>query len=199
MIAQWLVVGLGLLLVPRRSRVIAVFGVGAVLFGMDTVNRLPSHPLVSPARIEASTLDGLPPVGEGKSLQDQTLAARGRYLFTITSCVMCHNAAGDGGAKISWKPFGTLYARNLTNDAEYGLATWTDAQIARAIRSGISRDGRALHWQGMPWDLFSNLEEEDLRALAYYLRSLPPVPFEVNEPVPPASDDCDAYTLFLLR
>jgi hypothetical protein len=99
---------------------------------------------------------------------------------------------------MSWRPFGTLYSRNLTSHPEHGLGQWTDAQIARAIRSGISRNGRALHWQGMPWDMFSNFEEEDVRALIAYLRVLPPVAFKVNEPLPPSAEDCGTYSLYLL-
>jgi hypothetical protein len=53
----------------------------------------------------------------------------------------------------------------FTADPQSGIGAWTDAELARAIRSGVSRDGRQLHWQGMTWDQLSNLEEEDLRAI----------------------------------
>ena len=55
---------------------------------------------------------------------------------------------------------------------------------------GVGRDGRTLHWQGMPWDLTSNWSEEDRRAMLAYLRALPPVP----EPRPPRVDDPVADT-----
>lgn len=72
-----------------------------------------------------------------------------------------------------------------------------DAQVARAIRSGMSSDGRQLHWQGMTWDLLSNLDEEDVRAVIAYLRTLPPVRKAVPSARPPAPDDCEVYTFFL--
>jgi mono/diheme cytochrome c family protein len=125
------------------------------------------------------------------------LVERGAYLFKTTSCFFCHGSDGSGGNKISWKPFGTLYARNLTSDRETGIGAWSDAQVARAIRSGVSRDGRQLHWQGMTWDLLSNLDEEDVRAIIAYLRLLPPVHKPVPPAHPPASDDCDVYSFFL--
>jgi hypothetical protein len=46
----------------------------------------------------------------------------------------------------------------------------------------------------MTWDQFSNLDEEELRAIVAYLRLLPPVAHEVPSPRAPASDDCDTYT-----
>ena len=38
--------------------------------------------------------------------------------------------------------FGTVYSRNLTPDRETGLGAWSDAEIVRAITSGMARDGR---------------------------------------------------------
>jgi len=61
----------------------------------------------------------------------------------------------------SWRPFGTLWSRNITSDARTGIGAWTDQQIVRAIRSGITPDGRTLHWQAMIWDPASNWDEED--------------------------------------
>jgi hypothetical protein len=89
-----------------------------------------------------------------------------------------------------------LWTRNITSDPQLGIGAWSDAEIARAIRSGVSRDGRALHWQGMPWDHFSNWDEEDIRALIAYLRTLPPVANAVPPPRPPAPDDCAVYTFW---
>ena len=126
------------------------------------------------------------------------MAERGRYLFTVGSCALCHTNDGSGGFKVSWKPFGTLWSRNLTSDRDTGLGAWTDAQIARAIRSGVSRNGHALHWQGMTWDQLSNLEEEDLRAIIAYVRLLSPINRAVPLPRAPAADDCETYT-FLSR
>jgi mono/diheme cytochrome c family protein len=91
-----------------------------------------------------------------KALEQKALVERGRYLFTVASCAFCHNPNGAGGQKISWRPLGTLWSRNLTSDVRTGIGAWTDEQIARAIRSGITPDGRTLHWQGMTWDHASN-------------------------------------------
>ncbi len=60
--------------------------------------------------------------------------------------------------------------------------------MARAIRSGITPDGRVLFWGFMPWDMFGNLDEEDVRALTAYLRTLPPQD-RVAPPAVPARPD----------
>jgi hypothetical protein len=76
---------------------------------------------------------------------------------------------------------------------------WTDTELERAIRSGVSRDGRQLHWQGMTWDQLSNLDEEDLRAIVAYVRLLPLVNRAVPIPRPLAADDCKTYTFYLQK
>jgi cytochrome c553 len=122
---------------------------------------------------------------------------RGRYVFSVASCALCHGTDGSGGLKVNWAPFGTLWARNISPDAATGIGDWSDAQIARAIRSGVSRDGRPLHWQGMIWDHASNWDEEDIRAVVAYLRAIPPVRHVIPAPRPPAPGDCAIYSFWL--
>jgi hypothetical protein len=101
-----------------------------------------------------------------------------------------------GGMRVAWRVFGTTYSRNLTPDPDTGLGRWSTAEIERAIRGGIARDGRAMHWQAMPWDHFANLTPEDLDALIVYLQHLPRVSSAVPPPVPPAPGDPDADTFW---
>lgn len=83
-----------------------------------------------------------------------------------------------------------------TSDPDSGLGKWSDAEISRAIRSGVSRDGYQLHWQGMTWDHASNWDEEDIRALIAYLRSIPSVNNKVPADRVPTADDCEVYTFW---
>jgi mono/diheme cytochrome c family protein len=184
---------------PGR-RLLAALGAAAgavallLLWGMSGV------PQIFPApRLAEGATHGLhlPTPAELGSPERAALVERGRYLFTVTSCAFCHTAGGEGGPKISWKSLGTLWVRNITSDRETGIGEWSDAEVARAIRSGISRRGRALHWQGMPWDQLGNLDEEDVRAVVAYLRTVPPVRRAIAEPSPPAPDDCAIYSFFL--
>jgi hypothetical protein len=109
---------------------------------------------------------------------------------------------GSGGFTISGAcsegyGFGTIFVPNISSDGEVGIGAWSDAEIARAIRSNAARDGRPLHWQGMPWDHFSNWDEEDIRSIVAYLRLLPPVAERVPSNAPPSGDDCEVYTFWV--
>lgn len=85
---------------------------------------------------------------------------------------------------------GIVYTKNLTPDPETGLGNWTEEEIMEVIRSGKRNDGTAL-FRFPPHTFYENLAEEDARALAVYLRSLPPVKHAISEralpfPVDPA-------------
>ena len=112
-------------------------------------------------------------------------------------CAACHGGDGGGGLKMSAASFGAIWSSNISSDPELGIGGWQDMEIARAIRAGVGQDGRPLHWRAMPWDHYSNLDEEDVRAIILYLRLLPPVEQRVPTPLPPAEDDCPAQVLFL--
>ena len=81
-------------------------------------------------------LDDTPPPAT-----DAALVARGAYLARAGNCMGCHTARGGneyaGGRGIE-TPFGTVYAPNLTPDADTGLGTWTAAHFRRAMRDGLS-------------------------------------------------------------
>ena len=169
--------------------------VGWALYG------LPALRVIPPDQIAGTVTASIPrpaPIGTASSEQ-ATLAARGRYLYIVASCALCHGNEGAGGAKISWTAFGTLWSRNITPDRETGIGGWSDREIARAIRSGVTPDGRVLHWQGMIWDHASNWDEEDVRAVIAYLRAMPPVRRAIPPPRPPAPDDCPIYTFWVAR
>ncbi|HET9803452.1 MAG TPA: cytochrome c, partial [Candidatus Acidoferrum sp.] len=167
--------------------------VGSALYALPTLSFIPPDKIVSGATAGIPEPD---PAGF-KTVEQKALVERGRYVFAVASCAFCHNPNGAGGQKISWRPFGTLWSRNITSDVRTGIGAWTDQQIARAIRSGITPDGRTLHWQGMIWDHASNWDEEDFRALVAYLRTLPPVARQIPAARSPAPDDCAVYTFWI--
>jgi mono/diheme cytochrome c family protein len=212
--AQWLVVLIGIIgfivaappgqRFPRRlggwvRLGLIILGLVIIVLGGWIVYTLPALRLIPPEEMARAAAAGIPKPNAAPpgSPEQAALVERGRYLFTVASCAFCHGNNGSGGLKVSWRPFGTLWVRNITTDQETGIGTWSDAEMARAIRSGISRNGRVLHWQGMIWDHASNWDEEDLRALIAYLRLLPPVHRVVAPPRPPAADDCRVYTFWI--
>lgn len=178
--------------------ILAIAGFLLVAVLTWVIYELPAVSLIPPEQIVRGATRGIiTPDPATMTAEERALSARGEYLFKVASCAFCHNPDGRGGQKISWRPFGTLWVRNITPDRETGIGGWTEPAIARAIRSGIAADGRALHWQGMIWDHASNWDEEDIRALLVYLRKLPAVRNPVPPVRPPAADDCAIYTFWV--
>ncbi len=118
---------------------------------------------------------------------------RGRYIATaMTGCIYCHSphdwaapgtpfvAGMEGAGEV--EPYadlpGKIVAPNLTPDPATGVGTWSDDQLARAIREGVGHDGRAL-FPLMPYTRFRDMSDEDLASVVVYLRSLPAVRHEL--------------------
>ena len=83
-------------------------------------------------------------------------------------------------------PWGTSFAANLTSD-ETGIGNWSEAQFFKAIREGKYKgmDNTRPLLPPMPWPMYTNASDEDLRAIFAYLKSTPPVENRVPAPVPP--------------
>jgi mono/diheme cytochrome c family protein len=108
---------------------------------------------------------------------DAGLVKRGRTLAAVGNCSDCHTVRGGktfaGGLPVP-TPFGTIYSSNITPDAETGIGRWPEAAFRRAMRSGVDRDGRHLY-PTFPYDHFTNVSDDDDRALYAYLMTRPPV------------------------
>ncbi|RYY61938.1 MAG: c-type cytochrome, partial [Comamonadaceae bacterium] len=103
--------------------------------------------------------------------------ARGAYLARAGNCMLCHTERGGAayaGGRPMETPFGTVYASNLTPDAQAGIGAWSAAQFRRALHEGRSRDGRLLY-PVFPYTHTTRVTGADADALFDYLRSLPPV------------------------
>jgi mono/diheme cytochrome c family protein len=125
-----------------------------------------------------------------------TRLARGEYLVKhVGDCLGCHSdhndllgfpvkpgTEGQGGFAFdeTFGVPGVVCAQNLTPDSETGMGTWTDGEVSRAIREGVSRDGHAL-FPMMPYEALRDMSDEDARAIVVYLRTLKPI----HHAVPP--------------
>ena len=102
---------------------------------------------------------------------------RGRLLAAAGDCAVCHTAADgvtNAGGLAMETPFGTLYSTNITPDRETGIGSWSFGAFERAMREGISRDGRHLY-PAFPYTAFRNINDTDMQALYAYLMSQAPV------------------------
>jgi mono/diheme cytochrome c family protein len=108
---------------------------------------------------------------------DPSLVARGSYLARAADCMPCHTSAPDksyaGGLRLN-TPFGAIYSPNITPDRDTGIGAWAFEQFKNAVHAGIRADGKYLY-PAMPFDAFTKITEDDLKALWAYIRSLKPI------------------------
>ena len=87
-----------------------------------------------------------------------------------------------GGGFILEGPWGRVASANLTPDPS-GISYYDEAQFVRTIRTGYV--GARELCQIMPWYVFRNMTDDDLKAIFSYLRTLPPVTHRVDNTEPP--------------
>jgi cytochrome c2 len=125
---------------------------------------------------------------------------RGRQIFQeIADCDGCHSQRDftrfDAPVVESGRGMGFVFpvelglpgavtAPNITPDRETGVGEWTDGEKIRAIREGISRNGRVL-FPMMPYPNFRLMSDEDVHAVVAYMNTLP----AVRNPLPPTKLD----------
>ncbi|WP_264565090.1 cytochrome c [Flavobacterium sp. N3904] len=133
----------------------------------------------------------LPNVGKMEYLSIKPTVSkleRGKYLANhVCVCVDCHSTRnwsefsgplvegtiGKGGEVFDQRfgfP-GSFYSKNITPS---GIGDWTDAEVMRAIASGVSKNGNAL-FPVMPHPHFGQMDKEDLESIIVYLRTLEPI------------------------
>ena len=81
-------------------------------------------------------------------------------------------------------PWGVSFAANLTSDAT-GIGNWTEAQFLNAIRHGKYKgleNSRSL-LPPMPWVMYKNATDEDLKSIFAFLQSTPAVKNSVPAPI----------------
>jgi mono/diheme cytochrome c family protein len=147
------------------------------------------------------------PVPPSPTAQEDLLG-RGEYLVTtIVGCGNCHHGRDENGEFVDGLEFAgnfvihepngpgpggrafSAYAPNITQHAEKGIGAWTDEEIERAIREGISRDGHVLG-PPMAFPYYREISSDDMDAIIAYLRTIPAVDRDVEPstyyiPLPP--------------
>ena len=122
---------------------------------------------------------------------EPSAVARGEFLFKYgLGCWECHSSVADPNSPPSGgKPFdlrkigpgfGMFYTPNITPDSATGIGGWTDGEIVRAVREGVSKNGRKL-FPLMPVANFHGMSDDDALAIVAYLRSIPPVSNAIPE------------------
>ena len=116
-------------------------------------------------------------------------AEYGEYLATHASmCAGCHTprSPNTGVYDLTQPLAGGIFAlglpeegysatgSNLTPDVATGIGDWSEEQFMTAMRTGLRPDGTVI-LTVMPWPSYNRWNEDDLRAVWLYLRSLEPI------------------------
>jgi mono/diheme cytochrome c family protein len=119
---------------------------------------------------------------------------RGAYLVQgLGHCGTCHTpksvlGAEERGEFLQGSPLGSWVAPDLTNTMRTGLSDWTQSDIVNYLKTGVNRHTVA---SGPMAEAISNsiskLTDQDLMAIAAYLKDLPPD--TTAAPVALAADD----------
>jgi mono/diheme cytochrome c family protein len=144
-------------------------------------------------------LQPLPPVGHVPEPDRSDRVAYGKYLVTAAHCNDCHTPVDEhfnplpgmtlaGGVPLTgyWGPdpnkLITVASMNLTPDPS-GISYYDENRFIAALRTGTVKARQLSNI--MPWAIYRNLSDEDLKAIFAYLRTLKPVQHRVDNTEPP--------------
>jgi mono/diheme cytochrome c family protein len=126
------------------------------------------------------TAPRLPFAADDTRLQGEGDADRGRLIFAAGDCASCHARPGQddrrslGGSLALASPFGTFRAPNISPDRNDGIGGWTTVDLGNALVGGVSPRGTH-YYPAFPYTAYAGMAPADIRDLAAYLRTLPPI------------------------
>lgn len=116
---------------------------------------------------------------------------RGAYLAgALAHCSACHSprnplmAEKDGPAFLSGGSVGAWYAPNITSDAKSGIGGWSEAELVQYLKTGrVSGKAQAAGPMAEAVEhSLQHLPDEDLKALAVFLKQTPAVASTETQP-----------------
>jgi mono/diheme cytochrome c family protein len=105
------------------------------------------------------------------------LVEAGETLANAGNCIDCHTVPGgkpNAGGKPIRTRVGYFYSPNITPDVQTGIGAWSEDAFKRALREGVSRDGRHL-FPVFPYTHYTKLNNANVEALYAYFMSQPAV------------------------
>jgi mono/diheme cytochrome c family protein len=89
-------------------------------------------------------------------------------------------------------PWGISFARNLTPDMNTGIGSWSEETFIKAIRTGKHMGVSRPILPPMPWQVYSQMTDQDLKSIYAYLRTIPAISNVTPDPVPPPAPPAPA-------
>jgi mono/diheme cytochrome c family protein len=107
--------------------------------------------------------------------------AHGKYLATLMHCAGCHGASYTGGMHFQVDDK-DLVAPNITSDAEHGIGAWSEDDVMHAVRGMVTPKGHTVQGPMAEYgESWSRLTDDDARALAVFVKSIPAQPSRSDE------------------
>lgn len=115
----------------------------------------------------------------------------GKYLTNAASCIECHTkfekgslVAGTefgGGREFPFPDGSVVISSNISPDKETGIGNWNEEAFVNMFRARV--DSTAMNAKVnpgefnsvMPWTMYGNMNEEDLKAIFAYLKTVKPI------------------------
>lgn len=82
-------------------------------------------------------------------------------------------------------PWGVSFSMNLTPDRDTGIGSWTEEMFIQALRTGRQQGKGRPILPPMPFSVYGQKTDEDLKSVFAYLQSLPPMKNKVPQPIDP--------------
>ncbi|PWE33137.1 diacylglycerol kinase [Maritimibacter sp. 55A14] len=122
------------------------------------------------------------PLPAGTNVLDRRAGdpAAGKAVFDAGGCAGCHAEPGAegaarlvlaGGRRLA-SPYGIFVAPNISPDPEHGIGGWSARDLLRAMRDGVSPDGRH-YYPAFPYTSYRHASARDIADLKAYLDTLP--------------------------
>ncbi|SFU20454.1 Cytochrome c, mono-and diheme variants [Algoriphagus locisalis] len=128
--------------------------------------------------------------------------AYGKYLMNAAACMDCHSPvdaqgtilAGkeySGGREFAFPDGSVVRSANLTNDENTGLGSWSEGMFVERFKQYLDSGYQLPKVQPgefntiMPWTMYAGMEEDDLKAIYAYLKTVEPIPNQVVKFSPP--------------
>jgi mono/diheme cytochrome c family protein len=124
----------------------------------------------------------------GKKPAESDVVNYGKYLVVAAGCVECHSQRDKGnlvpgtefGGGMEFRlPTGIARSANITADQKHGIGSWSEADFVKRFKNYA--DSAYVPHQvaakgantSMPWIMYAGMQENDLKAIYAYLRTVP--------------------------
>jgi len=123
---------------------------------------------------------------------------KGKYLVTIAGCVACHTNLDVkllafkrdsilAGGQLSNKPGNNfkVTSANITPDTTTGIGAWTEDMFLAKFKSYRGKEAYdydpGKYNSEMPWTIFANMTDDDIKSIYKYLRTIKPIKNKVTK------------------